>query len=326
MHEPPRWGILGTAEIAESTIRAIKAGTSSELRAIASRDLSRAEHWAQRHSIALAFGSYQELLASGEVDLVYVPLPNSLHAQWTIQALESGHHVLCEKPLAIDAAQAERIAQTAARCDRHVAEGFMYRLHPQWQRVRELIADNAVGRLSSLYSRFTFMLDDPTANPASSKLAGGALMDVGCYCVNFSRMIAGCEPLRVSAFERRNEVDLLMLGQLEFPHGLLAQFETSIDNYERHGAQIAGTRGSIELESPWIPGDEPATIVLRREGFAPERIIIEPADSYKLQVEHFVEVCQGQEQPRWPIDDSVANMHVIDALLRSAREQRTIKV
>jgi D-xylose 1-dehydrogenase (NADP+, D-xylono-1,5-lactone-forming) len=321
-----RWGILGTAEIALELVRGIKAHPGSELRAIASRDQSKAEAWSKQLDIPLAFGSYDDCLASGELDIVYVPLPNSLHAEWAIKALETGHHVLCEKPIAVNAEEARTIAAAATKAKRCLAEGFMYRHHPQWARVQELIDEGMIGRISSLYSRFTFLLDDPTANPASKALAGGALNDVGSYCVHFSRLIAGCEPLRVSALQQGEQVDETMVGLLEFPNGILAQFETSIDNYERHGAEIAGTTGSIVLASPWIPGDQPAQIVLNREGHAPETIEIPSADSYALEVENFVRVCDGKVEARLPIDDAIANTAVLDALKLSALESRAVKI
>jgi predicted dehydrogenase len=326
MNAKPRWGILGTAQIALEIIRAIRAGSTSELRAVASRSEAKARQWAAQHTIPLAFGSYDELLRSGEVDLIYNPLPNSLHAEWTIRALESGCPVLCEKPLAANAREAREIEAAAARTGLHVAEAFMYRHHPQWRRVAELIAAGVVGRLSTLHSQFTFMLDDPSANPARPEMCGGALMDVGCYCVNFSRLIAGCEPTWASALEQRGAVDKTLVGLLEFPGGVLAHFETSIANFERHRAEIAGTTGAIELHDPWIPGDRPARITVRRQDAAPEDIVIPPADSYRIEVEEFVAVCQGKAKPRWPIGDAVANMAVSDALIQSAREKRSVPI
>jgi D-xylose 1-dehydrogenase (NADP+, D-xylono-1,5-lactone-forming) len=321
-----RWGILGTAEIALEIIKGIQLGDCGELQAIASRDIDKANDWACIHGIPLAYGSYEDLLRSDEVDMVYIPLPNSLHAQWTIKALEAGHCVLCEKPISTSAAEAEAVAAAAKRSGMHVAEAFMYRFHPQWIRILELIQSGAIGDVSTLHSQFTFLLDDPAANPFSAKLGGGALMDVGCYCVDFLRMIAGCEPVRVSALERRKDVDETMLGLLEFPGGVLASFETSIANYERHRAEIAGTQGSILMQNPWIPGDEAATIIVHRDGQAPETIIVPPANSYQLEVEEFVAVSNGEAKPARSVADAVANMKVIDALFRSARENVAIKI
>ncbi|HPQ70063.1 MAG TPA: Gfo/Idh/MocA family oxidoreductase [bacterium] len=321
-----RWGILGTAEISRETIRGLRTGGAGELRAVASRDADKARAWAREHDIPLAFSSYDELLRSGEVDVIYNPLPNSLHATWTINALAAGLHVLCEKPLTVDAAQARAVARAAARAGRCVAEGFMYRHHPQWARVRELLNDGAIGEVRTLHSVFTWYNDDPRANPVSVELAGGALRDVGCYCVHFSRLIVGDEPLRVSAFERRAGVDLAMLGLLEFPAGVLASFETGLDSFERHGARIAGTRGEIVIEQPWVPGDRPARLQLLREGKDAEEIVIAPADSYRLQAEAFAALCRGEGDADAALADAVANMTVLDALFTAAREGRAVAV
>jgi predicted dehydrogenase len=323
---PLRWGILGTANISLSFMRGVAASQTSEVAAVASRDPAKAHAWAKAHGIPRAFGSYDALLQSGEVDAIYNPLPNSMHAEWTIAALRRALPVLCEKPLAANAAEARAIAQAAAETGLPVAEAFMYRFHPQWRRVRELLRDGAIGAVSALHSQFTFRLDDRAAICASPALAGGALMDVGCYCVNFSRLIAGGEPRWASAFERRAGVDDVLVGLLEFPGGVLAHFETAITNFERHRAEIAGETGAILLTTPWVPGDAPGRIVIRRPDVPDEEIIVAPADSYRLEAEDFVAACRGEAPPRWPIADGVANMAVIDALYASARERRAIRL
>ncbi len=319
MRTPPRWGILGTASIADQIIRGIREGGVSEVWAVASRDLNRAREWGRAREIPLAFGAYDELLRSGEVDLIYNPLPNSLHAEWTIRALEAGLPVLCEKPLTANAAEARAVAEAAARTGLPVAEGFMYRFHPQWSEVFSLLRAGAVGTISTLFSRFTFRLDDPAAVAGSADLAGGALMDVGCYCVHFSRWVAGCEPRTVSAFERREGVDRTLVGLFDFPNGVLAQFETSIANFERHGAEIAGEEGSLVIESPWIPGDLPARVVLRRHDTPEKQIVIPPANSYRLEVDDFVAASTGKNHSLPNTYNSVANMVAIDALFAAAR-------
>ena len=324
-----RWGILGTADIATETIRALSNSACHEcgtVRAIASRDLQRAKLYAHKYEIPLAFGSYEDLLAAGVVDVVYIPLPNSLHAQWTIRAMETGHHVLCEKPIAISADQALEVAEASKRTGFHVAEAFMYRHHPQWSTVAELISSGSIGDVVSLNSRFTFLLDDPSANPASKELAGGALMDVGCYCVHFSRMITKAEPIQVSAMEKRGEVDEAMIGMMEFPGGVLAQFETGINSFEKHGVEITGTRGSIVLDQPWVPGDRLALIKIYNEDQPMRTITVPPANSYFLQANQFTVDCIEDGPPRWSIADAVANMRVIDALFESAATGKTIAV
>jgi|YNPNPStandDraft_1061719.scaffolds.fasta_scaffold05997_2 xylose dehydrogenase (NAD/NADP) len=313
-----RWGILGTASISRQIIKAIAVSPLCELGAVASRDLSRARAWAREHGIPHAFGSYDELLRSGKADVIYNPLPNSLHAEWTIRALEAGHPVLCEKPFAANAAQAREVQKVSERTGLHVAEAFMYRYHPVYEKLFELLEEGAIGPVALLHSQFTFMLEDRSAIPASKELAGGALMDVGCYCVNFSRMLAGCEPSRVSAFERRTSVDDTFVGMLEFHNGILADFETSIACAERHTAEVVGTTGAIVLERPWYPGDEAGLLRIERWGSNDEVISVPGANPYLLEIEDFVDVCSGRKEPRWPLQDAVDNMAAIDALYESA--------
>lgn len=314
-----RWGILGTASIARTVVPAIARSASSEVVAVASRTLDRAEDWAHEMGIPRAYGSYQEMLEAGGIDAVYVPLPNALHAPWTMRALEAGYPVLCEKPFALNAGEAKEVMAVSRRTGRLVAEAFMYRFHPLFDKVRELLDAGTIGALVSISSRFSFFNDDPDSIVASAHLGGGALMDVGCYCVNFSRLIAGTEPIRVNALQVGEEVDETLMGLLEFPGGILAQFETSIVSAERHGATICGTDGTIELPSPWVPGVQETQILVRRWGEADEVIAISAADTYGMEIEDFARAVVTGELPRWPVEDAVANMAAIDAIFESAR-------
>jgi len=313
-----RWGIMSTANIARATIRAIGHSRNGVVSAIASRDKAKAEAWAQSFGIPLALGSYQELLECGRIDAVYIPLPNTLHAQWSIAALEAGLPVLCEKPLAIDADQAGRMLKVAQQRKLLLAEGFMYRFHPLYDKLFELLRSGAIGKPVSISSRFTFMDDDPNAIVRSAELGGGALLDVGCYCVNLSRWVAGCEPERVFAIERRGKVDEVMLGLMQFHSGLLAQFETGIAATERHGAEIVGEEGTLVLERPWHPGEQAARLLIRRWDKPDQIVNVAGADAYQLQVEHFADVCLEHSEPRWDPWDAVANMKTIDALFAAA--------
>ncbi len=324
MRELLRWGILGTASISETVIPAIQSCTGSRIAAVASRTQARADEWAARYAIPLAFSSYDDLLHSGEVDLIYLPLPNSLHAEWTIRALEAGLHVLCEKPLALDAREAHTIAEAAKQSGRLAAEAYMYRHHPVYARLQELVAEGSIGRVKSIHSEFSFMDDEPDTIVANAELGGGALMDVGCYCVNASRLIEGAEPRRVSAFARLDPVDFSLVGLLEFPSGTLATFTTSIESAERHRLEIHGESGMLVLKSPWHPGDQYAQISIQRHGEADERVSVAGDDPYYLEAQEFVEACAGKRPLRWPIADAVANMAVLDALKVSAREGRAV--
>lgn len=326
MSEKFRWGILGAASIGHRLIPAIQASTNGAVAAIASRSREKAGQWAKQYGIPLALGSYEELLDRRDLDGVYIPLPNSLHSEWTIRALRAGLPVLCEKPIAVSAAEAEKMLEASRATGRYLAEAFMYRFHPVFAKVRELIEAGEIGRMSTIGSRFTFRLEDRSELPARDDLAGGCLMDVGCYCVNVSRLLAGAEPTRVAAFERRTNVDDTMIGMLEFPCGTLAQFETSIEDYERHRVEVAGDLGAIILEDPWLPGEKDTAIILRRQDRPDERVVVPGALSYRLMVEEFVEVCRGRKQPTWGFADAVNNMLVIDALFRSAREGRAVTI
>jgi predicted dehydrogenase len=324
MANPFRWGILSTADISRRLIHAIRQSRNGEVTAVASREHTRAERWAVEHSIPRCFGSYEELLRSKAVDGVYLPLPNALHAEWTIRALEAGYPVLCEKPIAANAAEAEQVRAASARTGLHVAEAFMYRFHPVFEQVRALIREGAIGTVSTIFSRFTFLLDDRAVNVTSPELAGGALRDVGCYCVNVARLLTGMEPVRVSAFERRSTVDDTVLALLDFPNGVLAQCETSIANFERHRVEVAGTTGAIVLEQPWVPGEGATGFTLHRSGKPAEWVAVPGSNAYQLQVEHFVDVVQGRASARWGMDDAVANMRVLDAIAASARDGRVV--
>jgi len=325
MEQPVRWGIMGTARIARQIVRGIGQSRTSVVGAVASRNLVRAVEFAKEHGVPQAFGSYDELLQSPEVEAVYVPLPNSLHAEWTMRALEAGKPVLCEKPFAVSAAEAREMVASSRRTGRLLAEGFMYRFHPMYERVFGLIESGAIGRVVTINSAFTYFLEDRGEIPASRELAGGSLMDVGCYCVNLSRMIAGSEPTRVFAFERRTTVDDSMVGALEFENGPLAHFECSIEASERCRVEIAGTDGEIVLENAWIPGETDAEVLLCRGG-KEERIVTPGVNTYRLEVEDFARALRTGEPLRWPAEDAIGNMAVIEALYESARTGNAVEV
>jgi predicted dehydrogenase len=232
---------------------------------------------------------------------------------------------LCEKPFTVNAAEARKVVATAKKKNLPVAEAFMYRHHPVYDRVRELIGQGTIGDVITLRSIFSFPLHDPDNIRLNPDLAGGALMDVGCYCVNFSRMMAGCEPKYASAFVRQAEVDKTVIACLEFPNNLLAYFECSFETHSRSRAVIKGTDGTIILPSPWFPGEDRAEIILRR-GTEEKREHVNGADTYQLEVEDFVNACRTHQRPRWPAEDAIANMAVIDAIYRSAKERSPVKV
>ncbi len=324
MSEPLRWGIMGTANIADAVASAIAASPTNTLRAVASRDASRARAWADAHGAPLACGSYDDLLACGEIDAIYIPLPNSLHAPWTLRAIDAGLPVLCEKPFAASAAQAEAVAREAQRAGVVVMEAFAYELHPLFARLRALVAEGRIGRLVSISSTFTWRLDDRTQIPASAELAGGALMDVGCYGVHAARRITGREPVRAMAMASGNAVDDSLYGLLEFAEGVVATVECSIECEESRRLEVRGERGLLLAENPWNPPVDHGHIIVRSGGES-EEIITEGGDVYRLEIEHFERAVRGVERLAHGPFDAVANMRVIDALIASARERRVIE-
>jgi predicted dehydrogenase len=304
-----RWGILGAANIAPRIISAIRAANAGTVAAIGSRTLERAQSFAREQSIPHAYGSYEALLASKEIDVIYNPLPNSLHAEWSCRALEAGFPVLCEKPFTTTLADARRVARVARKMKLPVAEAFMYRFHPLWDHVRAVIEGGRIGALVSISSRFTFFNDDPASITASLELGGGPLMDVGCYSVDLSRQLAESEPRRATSISTGET----FFGAMYFDNGVLANLECSIAAFERHGAEIVGTHGSIEIASPWFPGLEEARFVLRT-GDRLVELAVPGGDGYQLEVLDFARAVREGSEPRWPIEDAVANVAALEML------------
>lgn len=325
MIEPLRWGILGAANIAEAIARAIAASPGNTLQAVASRDIEKARRFAKEHGARAAVEGYAELLARDDVDAVYIPLPNSLHAEWTLAAIDAGKPVLCEKPFALNADQARAVAAEAERAGVPVMEAFGYRFHPMYDTIGRLINEGAIGKVVTISSVFNWRLDDPAAIPASAELGGGALMDVGCYGVHVARMLTGEEPLRVLAFARRGAVDETLMGVLEFPGGVLAHVECSMETEESRHLEIKGARGSIIVDNPWYPREIEVPIRLRRD--EREEIMTVPgADAYRVEIEEMERAIRTGTPPCVSLDDAVANMRVLDALAASSRSGSPVPV
>jgi predicted dehydrogenase len=322
-----RWGILSTANIAtEKVIPGIRRAARCEIVAIGSRDAEAARVAADRLAIPRAYGSYEALLADPDVDAVYIPLPNHMHAEWTIAAARAGKHVLCEKPLAVTAADAERMVEACEAAGVRLMEAFMYRHHPSWVAVRELVASGRIGTLSAVQSWFGFYNDDPANIRNIREFGGGALYDVGCYCVNLSRMLFGGEPVRVEASVVRDGgdgVDTLTTGVLEFENGL-ASFGCSIRTETDQRVHLYGTEGRISIGIPFnIPPDRPTQVFVTQGGDPPvapatETLTFETKDPYAAEAERFAEaILDGLPTPV-PPDDAVANLRVIERIFASA--------
>ena len=317
-----RWGVLGTAKIAvEQVIPAMQAGDYCDVMAIASRDLARAEESARWLGLSRAYGSYEELLAAPDIDAVYIPLPNHLHVPWAVQALESGKHVLCEKPVALDAEEARDLLEASrAHPEQKVMEAFMYRFHPQWQRARHIALSGGIGDLRTIQSFFSYYNVDPDNIRNRPEAGGGALMDIGCYCISLSRWLFQDEPRRVLGHmevDPEFAVDRRTSGLLEFERGA-ATFTcaTQLAPYQR--VNIFGTKGRVEIEIPFnAPPNQPCRL-WHETGEGLEEIEVEPVNQYTLQGDLFSQAILDDTQVPTPLEDAVGNMAAIDALVGSA--------
>ena len=321
--EPVRWGLLSTARINGAVIPGLKESAESELVAVASRTEERAAEYAREWDIPRAHGTYEALLEDPDVEAVYVSLPNGPHVEWSVRALEAGKHVLCEKPMARHTADVERVFDAADRADRLLMEAFMWRHHPQAMRIAELVQGGAIGELRLIRATFTFTLVDDPAR-LDPLLAGGALMDVGCYCISGSRLVAG-EPLVASAQQvvGPTGVDLRLAGTLVFPGEVLAQIDCAYDLPHRQGLEIVGSEGTLRVATPWS-AEQPG-ILVERDG-ATEWFEIGIADRYRLQSDNFNRAVRGLEPPLLGRADALGQARTIDALYRSAETGQPVKV
>jgi len=315
-----RWGLLSTARINRAILRAAAESLEAEIVAVASRDQARAEAYAREHGIDRAYGSYDALLEAKDVDAVYVPLPNALHVEWTLRALDAGKHVLCEKPFSRRPDEVERAFDRADSAGLILSEGVMWRHHPQTQTLTELVAAGAIGRVRVVRAAFSFQLaavhgaDDARFDP---KLDGGALMDVGSYCVSALRLLGG-EPARVRGEQTLGPsgVDVVFAGALELSDGVVGHFDCGFVLPRRAELEVVGESGGFFVGDAFTiqsPGIE-----LRREGAEAESIAIEPANSYRLELENIGAAIRGEAPLLLGRDDAIGQARTIDALYRSA--------
>jgi len=316
-----RWGILSTANIGRAAvIPALHASDRGVIGAVASRDRSQAEAFAEANGIPTAYGKYERLLEDPEIDALYIPLPNSMHLEWTCRALEAGKHVLCEKPLALTAEDCMEMARVAKRVDRRLMEAFMYRFHPRTERLVEMVEAGEVGQPKMIRSTFTFRLTKPDNIRLDPDLGGGALRDVGCYCVNVSRTIAGREPtgVRADAAWTGRGVDQELTGTLFFSDGLVARFDCALTVARCEQVEVAGTEGWVRVPRAFLPGTDNVSIELHRGRGEQSEIEVEGVDEYTSMVDHFA-ACVLESRPfRYEPEEAARNMKVIEALYVSA--------
>jgi len=324
-----RWGVVGCAAIAVNRVMpAILRSSRGTLVAVASRDERKAKETAERFGIEKAYDSYERLLADPDIDAVYIPLPNHLHREWTIRAAQAGKHVLCEKPLALNAREAEEMVQSCVDAGVHLAEAFMYRHHPRVQRIRQLLAAGEIGELRAIRGAFTFNNPDDAGNVRfRADWGGGSIYDVGCYPLSASRWITGREPeaVTVHAFfsDRHDGVDMMASGLVEFPDGVALTFDCGMWAEPRQKLEIVGSAGLIDIPVAFVMDAHNAGFRVIAGGQARE----EPAegvDIYTVQADDFARAAFGEQAPLFPPEDAVYNMRVIDACLQSARERRRI--
>lgn len=323
-----RWGILSTAEIGRTkVVPAIQRARRCRVVAIASRDPQRARQAADELAIPTAHASYEALLADPNVDAVYIPLPNNLHPEWVARAAAAGKHALCEKPLAMTSAEAEGMITACESAGVTLMEAFMYRLHPSWVAVRDVVASGRIGRLMAIQSWFGYFNDDPTNIRNILNVGGGALYDVGCYCVNLSRLLFGAEPSRVQASVVRDPasgVDILTSAMLDFDGGH-ATFTCSTRTETDQRVHVYGTGGRISIDIPFnIPPDRLTEVYLTAGGDPPvapntETLTFPTADPYTVEAEVFAAMILDGAVPPFPARDAVANLRVLEAIFAQER-------
>jgi xylose dehydrogenase (NAD/NADP) len=321
-----RWGLLSTANINRALVPPLRASARNQLVAVASRSSEHAQAYAKEWNIPRAFGSYEAMLADPDIDVVYNSLPNSLHAEWTIKAVQAGKHVLCEKPIAVTVEQVDAMAAAAHKAGVVLAEAFMYRHHLQTLKVQELVASGAIGELRLVHGSFTYNLTRPGDVRLNPALNGGSIWDVGCYPISYARAVIGAEPVEVFGWQviGPTGVDVTFVGQMRFAGDVIARFDSSFRMPDRAHMQIVGGDGIIDVPDPFKP-EHDHKILLTRNGRT-ETLTIPDQMLYLGEVEDMADAILLGKAPRISLADSRGNVAAIVALLQSAREGRPVLV
>ena len=320
------WGLLSTARINRALITPLRASKRNQLLAVASRTQESAEKYAREWKIPRAHGSYEALLADPEIDVVYISLPNHLHAPWTIKAVEAGKHVLCEKPLALSVEEVDAVQSAARRHERVVMEAFMYRHHPQTLKVQEVVKSGTLGPLKLIRGSFSFALSregDVRLDPA---MGGGSIWDIGCYPISYARTVVGAAPLEVFGWQviGSTGIDDTFVGQMRFDHDILAQFDSSFVIPFHAFMEIVGSEGTLNIPRPFKPETDEKIYLTRGE--KTETIKVKGQELYIGEVENMADAILLGQEPRISLDDSRVNVAVICALLESARTGKVVKL
>jgi predicted dehydrogenase len=324
------WGVLGTSNFARNKmIPALKQSEYAHVTAIASRSAAKAETVAAQFGIAKAYGSYQELLADKDIDIVYNPLPIHLHVPWSIRALEAGKHVLCEKPIALSVAEAEQLLEVAERHrDLRIMEAFMYRMHPQWTRAKQIVDEGGIGELRTIHSFFSYFNADGGNIRNQPDAGGGGLMDIGCYNISLSRFLFDDEPSRVLGvvqYDPRFQTDRLVSAILEFRNGT-ATFTCSTQLVLHQRVNILGTTGRVEIEIPFNPPPDKPARLWHQRGNDIEEVQFDVCNQYTIQADRFALAILNNEPVPTPLSDAVDNMKAIEAVRESGKRNEWVGV
>ena len=322
-----RWGLLSTARINRALLPPLRSSPRNELTAVASRDLEKAKEYAKERNIPRVFGSYEAMLADPDVDVIYNPLPNSMHTEWTIKAAQAGKHVLCEKPLANTVEEVDAITEAAQKAGVVVMEAFMYRHHPQTLKVKEMIDGGAVGKLQVVRGSFMFKIGSEDDVRLNASLGGGSIWDIGCYPISYTRLIVGEEPVEVfgwGMFGSASRVDEIFAGQMRFANGVFAQFDSGFHSPQRVGLDLVGDKGNLFVFQPFTPRLNEKMIL--RDG-AKEEVIVTPGeDLYLGEVENMADAILSGAPIRMSLADSRNNVLTIQKFLESAQSGKPVAI
>lgn len=325
-HNKLRWGLISTARINRAIIPPLRRSRRGALSAVASRSQQKADEYAKTWQIPRTFASYEAMLADPDLDIVYNPLPNSLHLEWTVKAVQAGKHVLCEKPLALTVAEVDQMVAASRQTGKIIAEAFMYRHHPQTLKVHELVNSGAIGKLHLIRGVFSFNLKRSVDVRLDPLLGGGSIWDVGCYPISYARYLAGAEPEEVFGWQLTGSsgVDESFIAQMRFPNGVFAQFDCSFRVEHRTMLEIVGTEGTIKLNRPFTPRNI-EVIELKQED-RPNRIRVRSGNLYSGEVEDMHAAILDGTPQRVPLSDSRGTVQAITALLQSAKENKPVLI
>jgi predicted dehydrogenase len=320
-----RWGLLSTAQINGALIEPLRASKRNKLVAVASRNQATAEAYARENRIEKAHGSYEALLADPEIDVIYNPLPNHMHTEWTIKAVEAGKHVLVEKPIALTAEEVDAMQAAAKKNNRVVAEAFMYRHHPQTIKIVDLVDSGKLGKVKFVRGSFSIVFSRPNNYRLDPAQGGGSLWDVGCYPLNFTRTVLGAEPLEVFGWQVTGSsgIDDTFVAQMRFPGDIYAQFDCSFVLPFRAAMEILGTQGRLAVPTPFKPGEKEHILLSHPNGVT-DTITIKGQSLYSGEVEDMADAVQLGKPPRVSLADSRANVAAIQALFESARTGKPV--